>query len=68
MCLSLLLELSYLFSFTEIVIFSQGVLADILEPIMGKGLIPADLGIWKQRRRGDKSVIKFAWTFHLVYD
>ncbi|KAL5181998.1 Cytochrome P450 97B2, chloroplastic [Glycine soja] len=27
------------------------VLADILEPIMGKGLIPADLDTWKQRRR-----------------
>ena len=30
----------------------QGVLADILEPIMGKGLIPADLETWKVRRRG----------------
>jgi hypothetical protein len=30
----------------------QGVLADILEPIMGKGLIPADLETWKGRRRG----------------
>ena len=31
--------------------FSKGVLAEILEPIMGKGLIPADLVTWKQRRR-----------------
>jgi cytochrome P450 family 97 subfamily B polypeptide 3 len=31
--------------------FSKGVLAEILEPIMGKGLIPADLETWKQRRR-----------------
>ncbi|MBA0605528.1 hypothetical protein Godav_018094, partial [Gossypium davidsonii] len=31
--------------------FDKGVLADILEPIMGKGLIPADLDTWKQRRR-----------------
>lgn len=31
----------------------KGVLADILEPIMGKGLIPADLDTWKQRRRGN---------------
>jgi hypothetical protein len=30
----------------------QGVLADILEPIMGKGLIPADLETWRVRRRG----------------
>ncbi|CAI0374456.1 unnamed protein product [Linum tenue] len=31
--------------------YDKGVLADILEPIMGKGLIPADLETWKQRRR-----------------
>lgn len=29
----------------------KGVLAEILEPIMGKGLIPADLQTWKKRRR-----------------
>lgn len=33
-------------------VLKQGVLADILEPIMGKGLIPADLDTWKVRRRG----------------
>jgi hypothetical protein len=31
--------------------FDKGVLAEILEPIMGKGLIPADLETWKIRRR-----------------
>ena len=31
--------------------YDKGVLADILEPIMGKGLIPADLETWKPRRR-----------------
>ncbi|CAK7345206.1 unnamed protein product [Dovyalis caffra] len=31
--------------------YDKGVLADILEPIMGKGLIPADLDTWKLRRR-----------------
>ncbi|GMY09502.1 cytochrome P450 97B1, chloroplastic-like [Fagus crenata] len=31
-------------------------LAEILEPIMGKGLISADLDTWKQRRR---SISKF---------
>ncbi|KAH7834487.1 hypothetical protein Vadar_016570 [Vaccinium darrowii] len=31
--------------------YDKGVLADILEPIMGKGLIPADLDTWKPRRR-----------------
>ncbi|KAL6137122.1 hypothetical protein ACLB2K_062417 [Fragaria x ananassa] len=40
---------------------ASGVLADILEPIMGKGLIPADLETWKQRRR------VIAPGFHAVY-
>ncbi|XP_078166714.1 cytochrome P450, family 97, subfamily B, polypeptide 3 [Carex rostrata] len=31
--------------------YDKGVLAEILKPIMGKGLIPADLDTWKQRRR-----------------
>lgn len=31
--------------------FDKGILAEILEPIMGKGLIPADLETWKLRRR-----------------
>ncbi|KAA3459174.1 cytochrome P450 97B2, chloroplastic isoform X1 [Gossypium australe] len=41
--------------------FDKGVLADILEPIMGKGLIPADLDTWKQRRR------VIAPGFHALY-
>ncbi|EKX43116.1 cytochrome P450 [Guillardia theta CCMP2712] len=31
--------------------YDKGILADILEPIMGKGLIPADLPTWQPRRR-----------------
>lgn len=31
--------------------YDKGLLAEILEPIMGKGLIPADLETWKIRRR-----------------
>jgi hypothetical protein len=31
--------------------YDKGVLGEILEPIMGKGLIPADLETWKPRRR-----------------
>ena len=31
--------------------YDKGVLAEILEPIMGTGLIPADLETWKVRRR-----------------
>ncbi|XP_068654813.1 cytochrome P450 97B2, chloroplastic [Aristolochia californica] len=41
--------------------YDKGVLADILEPIMGKGLIPADLETWKQRRR------VIAPGFHAIY-
>eukprot|EP00210_Caulerpa_lentillifera_P000713 g690.t1 len=31
--------------------YDKGLLAEILEPIMGKGLIPADLETWKIRRK-----------------
>ncbi|EFJ43549.1 hypothetical protein VOLCADRAFT_65884 [Volvox carteri f. nagariensis] len=31
--------------------YDKGVLAEILEPIMGRGLIPADLDTWRVRRR-----------------
>lgn len=31
--------------------YDKGMLAEILEPIMGQGLIPADPEVWKQRRR-----------------
>lgn len=41
--------------------YDKGVLADILEPIMGKGLIPADIDTWKQRRR------VIAPGFHALY-
>ncbi|KAJ8903259.1 hypothetical protein NDN08_004368 [Rhodosorus marinus] len=32
-------------------LYDKGMLADILEGIMGKGLIPADFETWKKRRR-----------------
>jgi len=32
-------------------VYDKGILAEILEPIMGKGLIPADFETWKIRRR-----------------
>lgn len=41
--------------------YDKGVLAEILEPIMGKGLIPADLETWKVRR---KAVVP---GFHRAY-
>ena len=36
--------------------FDKGVLAEILEPIMGQGLIPAPYKVWKER----------GWTTWLV--
>ena len=41
--------------------YDKGVLAEILEPIMGKGLIPADLETWKSRRR------QIVPAFHQAY-
>jgi len=41
--------------------YDKGVLAEILKPIMGKGLIPADLETWRVRR---KAVIP---GFHKAY-
>jgi hypothetical protein len=41
--------------------YDKGVLAEILEPIMGKGLIPADLDTWRVRR---KAIVP---GFHLQY-
>lgn len=41
--------------------YDKGVLAEILEPIMGKGLIPADLETWKPRRRA------IVPSFHRAY-
>ncbi|KAJ4876403.1 Uncharacterized protein Rs2_41421 [Raphanus sativus] len=31
--------------------YDKGVLAEILQPIMGKGLMPVDIDAWKLRRR-----------------
>jgi len=36
---------------TQAASYDKGMLAEILEPIMGKGLIPADPDTWRERRR-----------------
>ena len=41
--------------------FQKGILAEILEPIMGKGLIPADAETWKVRRRAIVPGFHKAW-------
>jgi cytochrome P450 len=46
--------------------FSKGVLAEILEPIMGQGLIPAPYAIWKNRRRQLVPGFHKAWLDHMV--
>ena len=44
----------------------QGILAEILEPIMGKGLIPADNETWKVRRRAIVPAFHQKWLEHMV--
>jgi cytochrome P450 len=46
--------------------YDKGVLAEILEPIMGKGLIPADPETWKVRRRAIVPGFHKAWLDHMI--
>lgn len=46
--------------------YDKGVLAEILEPIMGKGLIPADPETWKVRRKQIVPGFHKAWLEHMV--
>jgi len=46
--------------------YDKGILAEILEPIMGKGLIPADPETWKVRRRAIVPAFHKAWLEHMV--
>ena len=46
--------------------FDKGVLAEILEPIMGQGLIPAPFKVWKSRRRQLVPGFHAAWLDHMV--
>jgi cytochrome P450 family 97 subfamily B polypeptide 3 len=46
--------------------YDKGVLAEILEPIMGKGLIPADPETWSVRRRQIVPAFHKAWLEHMV--
>uniref|UniRef100_A0A0G4FU94 Cytochrome P450 n=1 Tax=Chromera velia CCMP2878 TaxID=1169474 RepID=A0A0G4FU94_9ALVE len=41
--------------------YDKGLLAEILEPIMGKGLIPADPVTWKARRRAIVPGLSVSW-------
>ena len=46
--------------------YDKGVLAEILEPIMGKGLIPADPATWKVRRRAIVPGFHKKWLNRMV--
>jgi len=46
--------------------YNKGVLAEILEPIMGKGLIPADPDTWKVRRRAIVPGFHKKWLNRMV--
>jgi len=46
--------------------YDKGILAEILEPIMGKGLIPADPVTWKARRKQITPAFHKAWLDHMV--
>ena len=48
--------------------YDKGLLAEILEPIMGKGLIPADPETWKVRRRVIVPGFHKAWLNGMVSD
>lgn len=43
------------------ILFDKGVLAEVLDEIMGKGLIPADYATWKVRRRAIVPAFHTAW-------
>jgi len=47
-------------------LYDKGILAEILEPIMGKGLIPADPVTWNVRRRQIVPAFHQAWLEHMV--
>ena len=46
--------------------YDKGVLAEILKPIMGKGLIPADPETWSVRRRQIVPAFHKAWLEHMI--
>ena len=46
--------------------YDKGILAEILEPIMGKGLIPADFETWKLRRRAIVPAFHQQWMTRMV--
>jgi len=46
--------------------YDKGVLADVLEPIMGQGLIPAEPATWKVRRRAVAPSFHKRWLNRMI--
>lgn len=46
--------------------YCKGMLAEILEPIMGQGLIPADPATWKVRRRAVAPSFHKRWLYQMI--
>lgn len=46
--------------------YDKGMLGELLEPIMGRGLIPADPVTWRQRRPQIVPAFHKAWLDHMV--
>merc|ERR1711957_338304 len=46
--------------------YCKGMLAEILEPIMGQGLIPADPAVWKVRRRAVLPGFHKKWLVRMI--
>lgn len=46
--------------------YCKGILADVLSPIMGKGLIPADPATWKVRRRAIAPSFHRRWLNKMI--
>ena len=46
--------------------YDKGMLGELLEPIMGKGLIPADPQTWRERRPQIVPAFHKAWLDHMV--
>ncbi|KAI0558852.1 cytochrome P450 family 97G-CYP97G1 [Gracilaria domingensis] len=48
------------------ILYDKGVLAEVLDEIMGKGLIPADYATWKIRRRAIVPGFHAMWLKHMT--
>lgn len=48
------------------ILYDKGILSEILEEVMGKGLIPADYETWKIRRRAIVPGFHAAWLRHMT--